>query len=75
MPLFNLARAAGVEFSPSAFFDPGRKDGNALRLSFSRNNVEDIRRGTSLLCAVMADCIADPGLIESQGITYEELYK
>ena len=75
MPLLGLARQAGVEFLPSAFVNPGRKDGNALRLSFSRNTVEDIKQGTSLLCEVMADCIADPGRLEARDMTYEELYK
>jgi GntR family transcriptional regulator/MocR family aminotransferase len=75
MPLLALAREAGVDFLPSAFVNPGRRDGNALRLSFSRNSVEDIRNGTSILCSVIRDAIDNPGRIENMDMTYEELYK
>ena len=75
MPLLSLARDAGVEYLPSAYCMPDRSDGPALRLSFSRNTVEDIETGVKALCSVIADCIDNPLLLQTGARTYEDLYR
>ena len=75
LALLSLARDAGVEFLPGAFCMPDRKDTPALRLSFSRNAVEDIDTGVKALCSVIADCIDDPKLLQSGAKSYEDLYR
>lgn len=74
MPLLGLARNAGVEFLPAAFCMPNREDAPALRLSFSRNTVEEIESGIKALCSVISDCVEDPGLLQSGTQSFEELY-
>ena len=54
--------------------NPQRKDGPALRLSFSRNNIEEIDTGIARLCGVIADCIKDPGLLDKEASGYKELF-
>jgi DNA-binding transcriptional MocR family regulator len=74
LPLLTLARQAGVEFLPSAFCMPDRKDTCALRLSFSRSTTDEIEVGIKSLCSVISDCIDNPGLISSGATDFEELY-
>jgi 2-aminoadipate transaminase len=74
VPLLSLARQAGVDFVPSAFVMPDRKDSPALRLSFSRTPPEDIEKGVQVLCSVIADCIDKPELLASGASTYEGLF-
>lgn len=74
VPLLSLARRAGVDFVPSAFVMPDRKDSPALRLSFSRTTPEDIEKGIKTLCSVITDCINKSELLESGASTYEELF-
>jgi len=75
LPLLSLAREAGVEFLPAAFCMPDRKDTSALRLSFSRSNVEDIESGIKLLCRVIAECIRTPDLLDKGAKSEKDLYK
>ncbi|MCB1218897.1 PLP-dependent aminotransferase family protein [bacterium] len=75
LPLLTLARNAGVEFLPSSYCMPDRKDGSALRLSFSRTSVEEIEEGVGILCRVIRDCIANPDLLSGGAHSYEDLYK
>jgi len=75
MPLLSMAREADVEFFPAAFMMPDRKDTNALRLSFSRHSVDDIRTGVKALCSVIADAIDDPSRLGGGATTFEELYQ
>ena len=75
IPLLTLARAAGVDFVPAAFMSPDRHDASALRLSFSRNCVEDIKVGVAALCSVIADALDNPDLLGAGAKTYEELYR
>jgi 2-aminoadipate transaminase len=74
LPLLSLARDAGVEFLPSAFCMPDRKDKPALRLSFSRTPVDEIEAGIKILCSVIADCVDNPELLKSTASGYEELF-
>jgi DNA-binding transcriptional MocR family regulator len=75
LPLLSLAREAGVEFAPAAFFMPDRKDAAALRLSFSRNTAEDIETGVKALCSVISDCVDNPDLLRSGAHSFEDLYQ
>lgn len=75
LPMLSIARENGVDYAPASFFMPDRKDAPALRLSFSRNNVEDIEAGVKALCSVIADCIENPGILEKGAKDYEDLYK
>jgi len=75
MPLLSLARESGVDFVPSSFLMPDRRDQAALRLSFSRNTIEEIRTGVRILASVIADCIENPGLLDKGATGYEELYR
>jgi 2-aminoadipate transaminase len=73
--LLRLAREAGVDFLPAAFMMPDRQDASALRLSFSRNSIQDIVTGVKILCSVIADCIERPELLAAQAKDYEGLYQ
>ena len=75
VPLLSMAREAGVEFLPAAFCMPERQDAPALRLSFSRNNVEEIESGILILCSVIADAIEHPERLKGGAQGYEDLYK
>ncbi|HES57941.1 MAG TPA: PLP-dependent aminotransferase family protein, partial [Firmicutes bacterium] len=75
LPMLTLARAAGVEYLPASFCMPDRKDTNALRLSFSRTNVEEIETGIENLCKVIVECIKDPDRLKQGAKEYEDLYK
>ncbi|MCB1185565.1 PLP-dependent aminotransferase family protein [bacterium] len=75
LPLLTFARNAGVEFLPSSYCMPDRKDGPALRLSFSRTSVEEIEEGVGTLCRVIQDCIDNPDMLSSGAHSYEDLYK
>jgi 2-aminoadipate transaminase len=75
LPLLSLAREAGVDFAPAAFFMPGHQDAPALRLSFSRNTAEDIERGVKALCKVITDCLDNPDLLRSGARSFEDLYE
>jgi len=74
VPLLSLARKSGVEFLPSAFVHPQRKDGPALRLSFSRSTIEEIEVGIGKLCRVISDCIDNPELLDKEASGYKELF-
>lgn len=74
VPLLSLARQAGVDFVPAAFVMPDRRDGPALRLSFSRNSPERIERGIKVLCDVISDCIDKPALLDAGAKKFEELF-
>jgi DNA-binding transcriptional MocR family regulator len=73
--LLRLGREAGVDFLPAAFMMPDRRDAPALRLSFSRNSVQDIVSGVKILCSVIADCIEKPELLAARDTGYEDLYQ
>ena len=75
IPLLSLAREAGVEFAPAAFFMPAREDAAALRLSFSRNSAEDIETGVKALCSVISDCVDNPDLLRTGAHSFEDLYQ
>lgn len=75
VPLLSLARESGVEFLPAANCMPDRKDTNALRLSFSRNTVEDIEVGVKALCSVMADCLENPDILKRGAQSFEDLFE
>jgi DNA-binding transcriptional MocR family regulator len=75
LPLLSLAREAGVEFLPAAFCMPDRQDTSALRLSFSRNEIDVIESGIHKLCKVIAGCVRNPELLEKGAKSYEDLYK
>jgi DNA-binding transcriptional MocR family regulator len=65
LPLVSLASESGVDLLPSTFCMPDRQDAPAVRLSFSRNTVEDIEAGVRILCSVIADCIENPDRLKS----------
>jgi len=75
LPLLSLSREAGVEFLPAAFCMPDRQDASALRLSFSRNQPEEIESGIKKLCRVIAECIRNPELLDKGAKSFEDLYK
>ena len=75
LPLLTLAREAGVEFLPACYCMPDRKDSAALRLAFSTASPEDIAAGVERLCKVIADCIADPSLLEQGAQSYKDLQR
>ena len=75
VPLLSLARESGVEFLPAAFCMPERRDAPALRLSFSRTNVEEIESGIRSLCSVIADAIERPELLSAGAQEHEDLYR
>ena len=75
VPLFSLAREAGVEFLPAAFCMPDRKDAPALRLSFSRTGVDEIETGVKKLAEVIQKCIDNPTLLNSGAQSYEDLFE
>ncbi|MCB1218272.1 PLP-dependent aminotransferase family protein [bacterium] len=75
MKLLELSRRAGVDFAPSPFVMPDRSDINGLRMSFSRNSIEDIRRGARTICDVIRSCIDNPDLLEGPEMKYEDLLK
>jgi DNA-binding transcriptional MocR family regulator len=64
LPLQQLARTRGVDFTPGIFMMPDKRDINALRLSFSRLTVEENKRGAILLCQLIRDALANPQLLE-----------
>jgi GntR family transcriptional regulator/MocR family aminotransferase len=75
VPLLGLAREAGVEFLPAAFVMPQRRDAPALRLAFSRNNLDEIRVGTARLCELILRCIDNPRLLRKGAAEFEDLYR
>lgn len=75
LPLLTLARAAGVEYLPATYCMPGRKDSSALRLSFSRVDVDEIGTGVAKLCNVIKECIDSPDLLKKGAKEYEDLFK
>ncbi|MEZ5338404.1 MAG: PLP-dependent aminotransferase family protein [bacterium] len=64
LPLLRLAHEAGVDFLPASYCTPGKKDSNALRLSFSRCSVEEIELGIPILCELIARVSRNPSLLE-----------
>ena len=75
VPLLSIAREHGVDFVPATICMPDRKDSNALRLSFSRNSVEDIDRGIKSLCSIIRTCVEDPTKLHSGAHSFEELFR
>ncbi|MEZ5339738.1 MAG: PLP-dependent aminotransferase family protein [bacterium] len=61
--LLPLARQRGVEFLPGSYCSVSRLDGNALRLSFSRNEPAEIERGILSLCSLLQDCSRRPASV------------
>jgi DNA-binding transcriptional MocR family regulator len=72
LPLLQRALREGVEFLPAAYCMPSRKDAPALRLSFSRTAVSDIKAGIRKLCYVIKECIDKPGLLNTGLEEWEE---
>jgi len=72
LPLLQRALREGVEFLPAAYCMPSRKDAPALRLSFSRTSVSDIKAGIRQLCYVIKECIDKPGLLNTGLEEWEE---
>jgi hypothetical protein len=54
---------------------PDRKDANAMRLSFSRNTVEDLDVGVKALCSVIKDCLENPDILKRGAHSYEDLFE
>ncbi|MCB1187629.1 PLP-dependent aminotransferase family protein [bacterium] len=75
MKVLEHSRRAGVDFVPAPIVMPDRKDCNCLRLSYSRNGVEDIRSGIRTLCDVIRSCVDNPDLMEGPEMKYEDLLK
>jgi DNA-binding transcriptional MocR family regulator len=75
LPLLTLARQAGVEFLPSAYCMPDRRDATALRLTFSRTPLDIIPTGVELLCGVIKRCMSHPDLLDLEAESIEELPK
>lgn len=72
LPLLYRCRREGVEFLPAAYCMPSRRDAPALRLSFSRSSVGDIKEGIGKLCYVLKECIDKPGLLDTGNEIWEE---
>lgn len=75
VPLLWHCREAGVEFLPAAFCMPSRKDAPALRLAFSRTSTDEIESGVKILCGVIAECLDNPGLLDSGAQSWEDLHR
>jgi len=75
LPLYTLAKDAGVQFLPAAFCMSNHQDASAFRLSFSRSTAEEIKTGVKLLCDVISRCLEQPELLEQGAKTYKDLYR
>jgi DNA-binding transcriptional MocR family regulator len=64
LPLLKLAHKAGVDFLPASYCKPGKQDGHALRLSYSRCSVEEIEQGIPILCDLLRKVIENPALLD-----------
>ncbi len=64
VPLLKLAHDVDIDFLPASYCIPGKQDGNALRLSFSRCSVEDIETGIPILCDLISRVSRNPSLLE-----------
>jgi DNA-binding transcriptional MocR family regulator len=75
LPLWILAREAGVDFVPATLVTTDRQDAPALRLAFSRITTEEITEGIAKLCQVISNCIHDPSLLDRITPGYKELFR
>jgi DNA-binding transcriptional MocR family regulator len=72
VPLLLVCREAGLSFAPASLFMPGKRDGPALRLSFSRTNDLEIDSGVKILGSVLQDVLDNPDKLAQLSASYQD---
>ena len=74
VPLLVAARERGVMFAPASLFMPGKEDGPAFRLAFSRSTEDEISSGIGLLGEVISEALSQPERFGQLAAGFDDLF-